>query len=260
MGSVSVLNQSSNIISGGEPMSQSDAVTEYHYSFAFKNGAVIRCAVALDDVSLDLVSAPPDPLPEWTRLSYHQCSNCPLDPNEHSHCPVAVNLVSTFDRFRETQSFEKAMITIDAPDRTYSQYADVQKGLSSLLGIIMPTSGCPLLNKLRPMVRTHLPFASMRETLYRVVSMYITAQHFRRRRELPSETGFNGLIRIYEDISIINRALSERIGSYFGADANANAMVILHCLSEHTMLTLEDDMLEEIEQLFDAYLTDEPGE
>jgi hypothetical protein len=227
-----------------------------HYSFGFDTGNIIKCRVELDDATLDFINRNNQDYPEWTRLEYHQCSNCPLDPDKHPYCPVAVNLVDTFEAFRNTISYEKAMITIESADRTYSRYADVQHGLSSLLGVIMASSGCPLLDRLRPMVRTHLPFASMRETLYRVVSMYFTAQHFRARNGMSSEHSLKGLIEIYEDIGIINRDMSERIGSYYRADANANAMVILHCLGEYTMLSLEEDLLEEIEQLFSPYLED----
>lgn len=56
-------------------------------------------------------------------------------------------------------------------ERTYSKDTLLQQGLASLLGIVMTTSGCPVLEPLKPMVRFHLPFATLTETVYRMVSM-----------------------------------------------------------------------------------------
>ena len=48
----------------------------------------------------------------------------------------------------------------------------------SLIGIYMVTSGCPIMDKLRPMARFHLPFASTEETIYRAISTYLLGQYF----------------------------------------------------------------------------------
>lgn len=169
---------------------------------------------------------------------------------------MAVNLVGVFEQFKNVTSYdEEAYITIESSDRTYSKKAAVQHGLISLLGILMATSGCPVMDKLRPMARTHLPFSSMRETLFRVISMCITSQHFRRRRGLESDFELNGLMEIYQDVERVNHGMSERMKEMYGADANINALVILNCLGRHTLLTLEDDMLDEFEGLFSGYFS-----
>ena len=59
------------------------------------------------------------------------------------------------------------------------QFFLVQMGVSSLLGVIMTTSGCPIMAQLKPMVRFHLPFASLEETIFRMVSMHLVAQYLR---------------------------------------------------------------------------------
>ena len=51
-----------------------------------------------------------------------------------------------------------------------------QQAMSSVLGLIMATSGCPWTDRLRPMARFHLPFASEAETLYRSVGMFLLAR------------------------------------------------------------------------------------
>lgn len=226
--------------------------TRFDYKFELSNGENIQLGLDLDG-DLALVHSPTENLPPWVKLEYHQCPNCPLNPEKYPNCPVAVNLVPVLNKFRNIVSHQQATITIESDDRTYMRTDDVQRGLSSLMGVLMASSGCPILDKLRPMVRTHLPFSSLRETVYRAVSMYILAQHFRDRKNLETEYSLDGLKKIYDEITQVNYALSSRVRSYFSSDANINAMIILNCMAEYTSITLEDDLLDEIERLFSAY-------
>lgn len=226
--------------------------TRFDYKFELSNGENIHLYLDLDE-DLTLVHSPAENLPPWVKLEFNQCPNCPLNPEEHPNCPVAVNLVPVLNKFRNIVSHQQATITIESDDRTYMRTGDVQRGLSSLMGVLMASSGCPILDKLRPMVQTHLPFSSLRETVYRAVSMYILAQHFRYRKNLETEYSLDGLKKIYDEITQVNYALSSRVRSYFSSDANINAMIILNCMAEYTSITLEDDLLDEIERLFSAY-------
>lgn len=228
-------------------------INKLSYQFSFDDQDSIEFEILLNDKDLSNVTPPPEALPEWTMLTYNQCNNCPLTPADNQRCPVSINLVNVFDSFRDIVSHKKSTMFITTEDRVYQHTSDVQRGLSSLLGVVMATSGCPILDKLRPMVRTHLPFSSLKETLYRVVSMYVLAQHFRERKNLSSSTSLEGLTKIYQDITEVNHGLSSRMRSFFGSDANINAIVLLNCMAEYTAITLEDDLLEELEDLFYAY-------
>ncbi|MEK7768273.1 MAG: hypothetical protein AAB286_00960, partial [Pseudomonadota bacterium] len=108
---------------------------------------------------------------------FSHCSNCPLGDSVE-YCPVAVNLSRVVETFRDNNSFEQTSVTVEAPERTYSKNVQLQKGISSLIGMIMVTSDCPIMDNLRPNARFHLPFATSMETFYRTVSMYFTAQYF----------------------------------------------------------------------------------
>lgn len=228
----------------------------YKYTFELGEGRNIEYTLRLDEDNLRLVNPAPEKLPRWTRLEYQQCENCTLDREKHEYCPVAVNLVEALDTFKNLVSHQKAQMTLSTDQRTYSKYDDVQHGLSSLLGVLMTTSGCPVLDKLRPMVRTHLPFSSLKETLYRAVSMYIVAQHFRELKKLSPHYKLDGLKKIYEDISVVNHALCKRVRTFYHSDANINALIILNCMAEYNSLTLEDDMIEELDKLFTAYYSE----
>jgi hypothetical protein len=229
----------------------------FNYTFTFEDKEQVAFNINLDDTDLRYLNAPPAVLPEWTKLAYHQCPNCTLDLEKHAYCPVAVNLVETLEKFQNVVSHTQAHISIKTEDRTYAKTDSIQRGISSLLGILMPTSGCPVLDKLRPMVRTHLPFSSMKETLYRVISMFIMAQHFRERRNLKADYSLEELKDIFDDVTVVNHTLCERVRSFFAEDANINALVILSVMAEFTSVSLKDDLLDELEGLFGAYYNED---
>ncbi|MBI3004171.1 MAG: hypothetical protein HYY49_02000, partial [Ignavibacteriales bacterium] len=149
----------------------------YVYKFKFATGPEKDFEVVLDPKSLELLREADVPKPEWTKLKFSQCSNCPLEDSVE-HCPVAINLSRVVETFRNNDSFEQTTVTVETPQRTYTKNVQLQKGISSLIGMIMVTSNCPIMDRLRPMARFHLPFATSLETFYRTVSMYLTAQYF----------------------------------------------------------------------------------
>ena len=130
----------------------------------------------------------------------------------------------------------------------------MQQALSSLLGIYMVTSGCLVMDRLRPMVRFHLPFATLEETNYRVISMYLMAQYFRRKRGLRPDWELKGLVPIYEAIQTVNKSFLARLNELKGKDANANALVILDSFAGYVTFSINTDLLDEVEGLFKPYL------
>ncbi|MBI2619716.1 MAG: hypothetical protein HYW57_06510 [Ignavibacteriales bacterium] len=225
---------------------------ELVYRFKFENGPEKDFVVQLDSDSYELILSEHRPRPEWTKLKYHQCENCPLDDSVE-YCPVAVNLASLVESFQDSISFEKTKVTVDTQERTFVKETTLQKGLSALIGIYMVTSNCPVMDKLRPMVQFHLPFATSRETVYRAVTMYLTAQFFIMRRGGKPDWELKGLSEIYKAISAVNRGISGRISNASTKDANVNAVVILHSVGESLPYVIENG-LNEIEALFTHYL------
>ena len=229
------------------------------YELKLLNGDQKRHVVRLDSATMALRNPPPVVLPEWTRLAFHQCSNCPLNPARHSHCPVAVGLVEVMESFKNGLSHEMADITIQAPHRTYVKKAPLQQAVSSLMGLHMASSGCPILDKLRPMVATHLPFASIEETLYRAVSMYLLAQYVRWKRGLTPDWELRDLVANYEAVSTVNAAFAKRILNINTLDANLNALVSLDCFAGMASISIAEDYLKDIEPLFEAYVQESPA-
>ena len=224
------------------------------YEFTLRNGVRKQFAVSLQKPGLGLVPPGRGALPAWTALTHHRCPNCPLDPARHPHCPVAANLVDVIESFRDCVSTEEARIVIRHAAREYHRRASVQYGVSSLMGLYMVTSGCPILDKLRPMVQTHLPFATIDETTYRVVSMYLLAQYFLHQRGRRMDWKLDLLVRLCEDINQVNQAFVGRIQSIRPRDASLNAIVNLDCFPTLTAFSITRDSLKGLEALFGAYL------
>ncbi len=67
------------------------------------------------------------------------------------------------------------------------------------MGIYMVTSGCPVMGKLKPMVKFHLPFASGEETSYRMVTMYLLAQFFKYKNGKEPDWDLKNLVKIYDN-------------------------------------------------------------
>jgi len=238
-------------------VTNSDRNLCFRYSFALRNGPTRVFEVVLDPVSLELVSQPsPDP-PPWSRLEFHQCPNCPLNPDEHPYCPLAVELGDLVLFFADFISYQEVTVRLETAARTYVSATSVQKGDSSLLGIYMVSCGCPVMRKLRPMVRFHLPFATIPETAYRVISMYLTAQYFRKRRGLEPDWDLERLSSLYDQVQTVNRSFTERLQHVERHDANANALVILDNFANYVSLALDTDMLDDMERLFQAYFDPE---
>ena len=136
-----------------------------------------------------------------------------------------------------------------APERTYEEDTTLQKGLSSIVGLYIVTSNCPIMDQLRPMVRFHLPFATSEETLYRAVSMYLTRQYFAMRRGETPDWELEKLAQIYSAISVVNAGMSRRLRQASTKDANANALIILSAFGETVGVSIKDGV-GNIEYLF----------
>jgi hypothetical protein len=215
----------------------------FRYTFLMEDGREKRFELTLDPDSLALIPKGTEPPPAWTEIAYFPCDDCPLIGSV-SHCPVAVNLAAIVSEFRDIVSHEPATITVETAERTYSNSTTVQKGLSSIIGICMTTSNCPIMDELRPLTRFHLPFATTQETLVRSVSSYLLRQYFVQKEGGTPDWSLDGLIEIYSKISVVNRGISRRISNASKKDANINAIIILHSYGESVPFFIENNLSE----------------
>ncbi|NVO00330.1 MAG: hypothetical protein HXX17_13495 [Geobacteraceae bacterium] len=226
---------------------------EITYSYRFENKQQITFPVHLHKDTLSLVQQSVHTPPFWAELEFSRCTVCSLDKDTASHCPVAVNLAPVVEAFRDFWSYETVEVTATTPDRTYSKTVTIQEGLSALLGIFMVTSGCPVMERLKPMVRFHLPFASLEETTYRMLSMYLIAQLYHHRKGDHADWDLSGLETLYNGVGAVNASFAKRLRAAASKDANINAMVNLDCLAKMVPYTVQD-ILEEMESCFSGLL------
>jgi hypothetical protein len=117
----------------------------------------------------------------------------------------------------------------------------------------MATSGCPVLEQLKPMVRFHLPFASLEETIFRMVSMYLVAQYLRHQAGKTAEWGLDGLRKIYAQVEQVNSDFADRLVGAAQNDVNINALVNLDAFAKMVPLAA-DKLLHKIAPYFSTLL------
>jgi hypothetical protein len=134
---------------------------EITYSYIFGNHDARQFTIALDRETLRfLQQAQSSDLP-WTRLGTHKYGVCTLHEDTHMFCPVVLNLAGIVEVFRDYFSYESVKVTVTMRERVSWKTTSLQEGLTSLLGLIIVTSGCPVMEHLKPMARFHLPFSTL---------------------------------------------------------------------------------------------------
>lgn len=207
----------------------------------------------LDGETFELLDQPVSNPPPWTELGFKQCSHCPLNAEETKHCPLALRLYDIIERFHATRSIDVVKLEVVTEDRTVVKTTALQRVLSSMLGLISPTCGCPKTAYMRPMARFHLPLSSEEETVYRVAGMYLIAQYFLTNNGKKGQFAFDGLIKIYEDLHILNKAIASRLQYATDSDSSKNAITLLDMYSSLVPMLLEDQLVE-IRGFFAAFL------
>lgn len=222
------------------------------YGFDLPDGSKKHLELCFDPKNFRLTNEVPAAPPFWTELKFSQCANCPLNGEEHPHCPSALHMAPAVELLKELVSFDTVGVTVTQAERTVHAETSAQQALSSVLGLIMATSGCPWTDRLRPMARFHLPFASESETVYRSVCMFLLARYL---KAADDSAGFAPLKDLYENLHVVNRDMSRRLGAATKTDPARNAMALLDSYTTLLPAALESS-LQDLKPLFDAW----PGE
>ena len=213
----------------------------FNYCFDFTNGVRKRFLIKLDAKSLKNKHVSPHKA-DWTILSTHQCSCCRLDRKTTAHCPVAVSIADLVSSFKDILSHESCTVSCITVERTVSKETIVQDGLSSIMGIIMATSGCPTMDVLRPMARFHLPFATVDESMFRSISVYLLNQFFIEKESGKGDFQLHKIKQYWHQIEKVNEGILNRIKSATDLDADRNAIVILNSLAQILNMEIDDDL------------------
>ncbi len=227
---------------------------KYNYKFIFKSGEEAEFNIELDRFSLNIIQTGEKYCPEWTKLNRCKCPNCTLNERKNKFCPIAVNLEDIIDYFSIFVSSEPVEVIVTANERTYLKKVTLQQGVSSLIGIYMVTSGCPVMEKLKPMVRFHLPFATMEETIYRAISMFLVSQYFSYRHGGKAEWDLKKLTEAYENVKIVNKSFLKRLKTIDTKDSNLMAVVVLDYFAKIVNFSIDSKMVDDLYYLFEGYI------
>ena len=223
---------------------------QFHYQFQFEDGQVKDYQISLNPDTLSLINQRGGlDLPDWTRLSFQQCKCCPLEETDQPRCPIAVNIMELVENFKNIFSYNDCNVVCTTADRTFMKKTTVMEGLSAIFGVIMATSDCPVMEFLKPMARFHLPFATIEETTVRTTSMYLLAQYFKYKDKPGIKFDFKSLENHYAKVKLVNEGLLQRITSVQSEDADKNAIVTLHSISQFLSMEI-DYSLSGLEYIF----------
>lgn len=177
---------------------------------------------------------------KWTQLQQHQCSNCPLTEDDSSYCPPAVDLEEVVNSFNQIMSYERVLVTVEANNRYVIKDCDAQDALSPLIGLIMAHSACPILGRLRGLTRTHLPFQSVQETLFRFIGAHYLAQLLVQKRGGQPDWSLAAVDALFDDLMTVNQAFKSRVQSAAQQDSTMNAISALAMQTLDAQLSLDD--------------------
>jgi len=231
-------------------------IIDIKYIFEFSDGRREVIDLQLDSQTLEVVNRPLENLPDWVTIEYYQCPHCSCDRGKFAHCPVALSLTEVVRRFGNVTSHEPIDLEVVSAGRRISQRTVAQKAISSLLGLLISTSGCPCTDYFKPMARFHLPLSSEDETLFRATGMYLLAQYFRKKEGLKEDLGLRGLARIYDDMHLLNVSIARRLRHATKEDSSINAMTVLDIFT-HTFQYVIEDELADLRRLFEPYFSED---
>jgi len=217
------------------------------YFFRFNDESKIELNLTLNPEDLSIIEPKIEKFPEWAELKNFKCSHCPLNELEVKYCPLALRIQTILSLFNNRISFEEVDVFVETPIRNYSKTTTLQAGVSSLLGIFMVASGCPVMGKLKPLLYFHLPFASVTETEIRALSIYLLAQFVKKIKGEQPDWDMKKLKDIYDDVRLLNYNVSRNIVNLAEKDASINSLIILNNFAEFVSLLLDEKIIDELE-------------
>lgn len=180
--------------------------------------------------------------PEWTLLDFQRCPNCPFDSASHPWCPTALDIVPLAEPFTGALSIDRVDVWVHTAERSYFKNCDMQTALKSLFGLVMASSACPHMARLKPLAYFHLPFATLEETVHRTVGAYLVNQYLAASEGNKPDWELRNLEGLYCELRSVNTHFMKRMRKASTEDANINALQTFVSISSIVEMGI-DDML-----------------
>lgn len=214
------------------------------YRFRSDEGLDELFRIDMHPETLEPIGNVQDVLPRWAKLGENQCPNCTLNESDTEYCPAAAHLVNLVQRFNQVLSHETVDVDVITKERFITQSMPAQRGIGSLMGLLMAVSGCPNMEFFKPMARFHAPWASEQETLFRATSTYLLTKFLVLGPDSQASLELDGLVRVYEAVHEVNKAFIERLHSGSSLDSIVNALVILDTYTLTAQITIRNSLEE----------------
>ncbi|GHC12744.1 DUF6901 family protein [Cerasicoccus arenae] len=207
-----------------------------HYQIRLDDGRIIELSSPARIMPVEWASIPN--LPEWTRLSYHQCSNCPLDEKRIERCPAAASVADLVQNFTEVISFEKVDLVITWTKQKYTVRDSAQMIVFALLVEFVSRAKCPYLFDPSADKGFFILCLDIDQLLYRFFSSFLIQHHFLSSGEPdPHAVNWHHFQEYMGGIRIALEGLLARMQAYCREDANINALTgfisVSKLLEEH---------------------------
>lgn len=182
-----------------------------------------------DDVRIHPELRNGESYPEWARLEFNRCPECPLDPSV-KWCPAAVSIAGLLDCFiAKKMSYDEVRFEIRREGVTWNSTGPVQDVMGLLMVYRMWLSGCPRL----VYNWSFYKFFSPRFSIEKVIFQYLTTRLIV--SEISRKTGENPDFEQIDPgrFAMVFEQMLRRIrenGHQPGTDAVVNGLVQIHGL------------------------------
>lgn len=210
-------------------------MNDWHYRFEFETGDAIDIQTHWSETTGTVKATPGvetlgDSLKASVWLENDQCSHCPLVPSKSPHCPLAATVIPVAHRFDGYNSTDKTRVIATCRDREVRLDTNLQRGLGSLLGLLMGGSACPHFAFFKPMAAMHLPFSSEEETFFRVIGNALLKLAMQG-EDVNLNQASAYLQSQYDALNIVNLGMAQRLRRCATSDSGVNAVIVLDMLA-----------------------------
>lgn len=154
------------------------------------------------------------------------------------------------ESLQETLTIRDVNIVVEAAERNYVKTTSLADGLSSLIGLAVATSGCPVFGRIKPLIAQHLPFESSPEMTYRSLGMYLLYQKFSPKNKEHPDWNLAGFGSFFEGIDTACRAFLTRLKEIPSAEEGLQELLNFRCLHQYEQFDIFDEYIQELQTLF----------
>jgi hypothetical protein len=221
------------------------------YTFLFEQAQPIRLDV--DELASSSIEQPDVNYPDWTLLERHRCDFCATEAGSRRTCPAALAIQPAVEAFKSRISYEKTRMQVTRGDVRTEAKLPIQEAARAVFGLLMGLSDCPVMLKLKPMARFHVPLAGPEHTVFRFIGSYLIAQYLKHQQAGQPDWDLNGLVELANDLHRLNVCMADRLRDAAQKDAAVNSLVFLDMFTYAVRMDVEES-LQAFRPLFAGFL------